>query len=75
MAEWMKKQEILEYEQKAFIRNKRRIKMVEAGQDTSEMDIEEENEYEILKANHPKYEKGKLSFQELLSPPGQSPAA
>lgn len=42
--------------------------MIEKGQDTTELDDDESNDFAILLANHPGYEKGTLSFKDLVDP-------
>jgi len=65
IAKWMQKQEIMEFEQKHFLREKRRQKMIESGQDTSEMDLEDANDLAIIQTHTPEYVPGMLTMTEL----------
>lgn len=60
MAVWMQNQQKWEYEQKAFLRNKRREKLVKEGLSVADLDKEEAEEKVLLQSSNPEYKIGDM---------------
>ena len=59
LAEWIKQQQAWEFEQRAFLRNKRKQKKISQGESIEKLESEEMEDLVLMKESLPGFELGK----------------
>jgi hypothetical protein len=65
LADWMRKQEQWEFEQKAFLREKRKEKLVKEGKSIDQLVAEEKTDQMYMESSMPDYKLGSMKPNEI----------